>query len=174
VADIGWCWNNVKPLISSCIQNLFFKFCFVGGGLQPPPPLGAPVSPHPTEPEGSLARLKKSATCPYPALNQSSPHRPNRFLFPLRFFTRIVYALRLFVLHAPLLPLFLIWQSGYTVGLSVFLWALSLCAVCNVLSISQVSSKKLHSGSDCAGLIQLRRCARFREVSLSIHAGHSN
>jgi hypothetical protein len=64
------------------------------------------------------------------------------------------------VLRAPLLSLFLIWPSGYAVGLSVtvvVLWPSSLCAVCNVHSISQVSSKKLHSAIDCAGLIPLRR-----------------
>jgi len=53
------------------------------GGCNPgplPPILGAPVFPHPSEPEGPLARLEELPTCPYPELNLFIPHPPNRFL----------------------------------------------------------------------------------------------
>ena len=152
----------------------FFYFTLLEGVCNPNSlRLGAPVFPHPMEPEGSLARLEESAWAKSIQSTSSEPiswssilifnssiRPPPCGLFPLGFSTKIVYALRLFVRHTPFLSPFLIWSSGYTVDLSVtvvLLWAPSLYAVCNVHSISQVSSKELHSGFDCASLMPLWR-----------------
>lgn len=179
VADVGWCWNNVKPLVSSCIQNVFkILLCWRGAANQTSPPgccsipasygIRRVISAFRRIGHLSLPRAKSIQSTPSEAISSrsilifNSSIRPAPCaLFPLGFSTKIVYALRLFVRHEPLLSLFLIWPSGYTVGLSVtvvLLWAPSFCAVCNVRSISQVSSKKkLHSGVDCARVFPLRR-----------------